>query len=65
MIVLDMDSSVSETHGGQEGSACNGHFGCTCHHPLYVLTSSATWGGSRFGPATCTAPMAGARCWRP
>lgn len=29
-IVLDIDSSVSETHGGQEGSAYNGHFDCTC-----------------------------------
>ena len=26
-IVLDMDSSVSRTHGDQEGSAYNGHFG--------------------------------------
>src|SRR5262245_36685841 len=26
-IVLDMDSSVSETHGHQQGSAFNGHFG--------------------------------------
>jgi len=36
-IVLDMDSSVSETHGTQEGSAYNGHFGCTCYHPLFVF----------------------------
>jgi len=36
-IVLDMDSSVSETHGAQEGSDCNGHFGCTCYHPLFVF----------------------------
>jgi hypothetical protein len=28
-IVLDMDSSVSPTHGEQEGTAYNGHFGCT------------------------------------
>src|SRR4051812_39867092 len=34
-IVLDMDSSVSPTYGGQEGSAYNGHFGCTCYHPLF------------------------------
>jgi hypothetical protein len=37
MIVLDLDSSVSETHGGQEGRAYNGHFGCTCYHPLFVF----------------------------
>jgi hypothetical protein len=36
-IVLDMDSSESETHGAQEGSAYNGHFGCTCYHPLFVF----------------------------
>jgi hypothetical protein len=36
-IVLDMDSSVSETRGAQEGSAYNGHFACTCYHPLFVF----------------------------
>ena len=36
-VVLDMDSSVSETHGVQEGSAYNGHFACTCYHPLFVF----------------------------
>jgi hypothetical protein len=37
MIVLDMDSSESPTYGTQEGSAYNGHFGCTCYHPLFVF----------------------------
>jgi hypothetical protein len=36
-LVLDMDSSVSETCGQQQGSAFNGHFGCTCYHPLFVF----------------------------
>ena len=36
-IILDMDSSESPTHGEQEGSAYNGHFGCTCYHPLFVF----------------------------
>ncbi len=36
-IILDMDSSVSETFGEQEGSAYNGHFGCTCYHPLFCF----------------------------
>lgn len=36
-IVLDIDSSVSQTHGAQEGSAYNGQFGCTCYHPLFVF----------------------------
>jgi hypothetical protein len=30
-VMLDMDSSVSPTLGDQEGSAYNGHFGCTCY----------------------------------
>jgi hypothetical protein len=34
IVVLDMDSSESPTYGEQEGSAYNGHFGCTCYHPL-------------------------------
>jgi hypothetical protein len=37
MIVFDMDSSESPTYGEQEGSAYNGHFGCTCYHPLFVF----------------------------
>jgi hypothetical protein len=32
-----MDSSVSPTHGDQEGSIWNGHFACTCYHPLFVF----------------------------
>ena len=36
-IILDMDSSESPTHGQQEGSAYNGHFGCTCYHPLFLF----------------------------
>jgi len=36
-VVLDMDSSVSPTYGEQEGTAYNGHFGCTCYHPLFVF----------------------------
>jgi len=30
MFVLDMDSNESPTYGEQEGSAYDGHFGCTC-----------------------------------
>jgi len=36
-IVLDMDSSVSPTHGEQENSVWNGHYACTCYHPLFVF----------------------------
>jgi hypothetical protein len=36
-LVLDLDSSVSETYGQQEGTAYNGHFGCECYHPLFLF----------------------------
>jgi hypothetical protein len=36
IVELDMDSSESPTYGEQEGSTYNGHFGCTCYHPLFV-----------------------------
>jgi hypothetical protein len=36
-IILDLDSSVSETYGQQEGSAYNGYFECTCYHPLFCF----------------------------
>ena len=36
-LILDMDSSESPTHGRQEGSAWNGHFECTCYHPLFCF----------------------------
>lgn len=34
-IILDLDSSVSETHGRQEGLAYNGYSKCNCYHPLF------------------------------
>jgi len=37
VVILDMDSSESPTYGEQEGSAYNGHFACTCYHPLFVF----------------------------
>ena len=36
-IVPYMDSSVSPTHGEQEMSVWNGHYECTCYHPLFVF----------------------------
>jgi hypothetical protein len=36
-IILDLDSSVSETYGEQEGSAYNGYFGCECYHPIFCF----------------------------
>lgn len=37
IVVLDMALSVSPTYGKQEGTAYNGHFGCTCYQPLFVF----------------------------
>ncbi len=36
-ITPDMGGSVGPRHGAQENTAWNGHFGCMCHHPLFVL----------------------------
>ena len=35
-LILDLDSSVSETYGKQEGTGYNGHFECNCYHPLFL-----------------------------
>ena len=36
-LILDLDSSVSETYGQQEGSAYNGYFRCECYHPVFCF----------------------------
>ena len=36
-LILNLDSSVSETYGQHEGLAYNGHFECTCYHPLFLF----------------------------
>ena len=35
--LLERPSSVSPTHGAQENSVWNGHYACTCYHPLFVF----------------------------
>ena len=61
-LILDVDSSVSETYGRQEGSAYNGHFECTCYHPIFCfnhMTRQAPQNGSRCDdPRGCPAPTA-------
>jgi hypothetical protein len=51
--VLDMDGSVSETHGAQEGSAYNGHFGCTCYHPSCADATPAPAPAARANRRRC------------
>ncbi len=36
-LILDLDSSVSETHGQQQGTAYNGYFERMCYHPLVLF----------------------------
>jgi len=49
-IILDMDSSESPVHGEQEGSAYNGHFGCSCYHPLFCLNQFGDCEGAMLRP---------------
>ena len=49
-IILDMDSSASPVHGEQEASAYNGHFGCTCYHPLFCFNQFGDCEGSMLRP---------------
>ena len=36
-LILDLDSSVSETYGQQEGSAYNGYLRCECDHSVFCF----------------------------
>jgi hypothetical protein len=49
-IILDMDSSESPVHGGQEGSAYNGHFCSRCYHPLFVFNQYGDCEGATLRP---------------
>ena len=49
-IILDMDSSASPVHGEQEASGYNGHFGCTCYHPLFCFNQFGDCEGSMLRP---------------
>lgn len=59
-VVLDMDSSVSPTHGEQEGTAYNGHFACTCYHPLFLFNQFGDLERSALRPGN----VASAHGWR-
>jgi hypothetical protein len=61
--VLDMDSSESPTYGEQEGSAYNGHFGCTCYHPLFVLNQLGDLERCALRPRNVHSAMVGEECW--
>jgi hypothetical protein len=59
VIVLDTDSNESPAYGDQEGSAYNGHLGCTCYHHCSCSTSSAMLSGALCDLVTSVALMAG------
>ena len=40
----------SLVHGEQEASAYNGHFGCTCYHPLFCFNQFGDCEGSLLRP---------------
>jgi len=49
-VILDMDSSESPVHGGQEGSAYNGHFRSRCYHPLFCFNQYGDCEGAMLRP---------------
>ena len=59
-LILDMDSSVSETYGKQEGSMYNGHFGCDCYHPLFIFNQDGDVEWAKLRPGN----VASANDWR-
>jgi hypothetical protein len=64
-VVLDMDSSVSPTHGKQELSVWNSGTAITNASaiiPCSCSTSSAIWSAAPSAPAMFTAPMNGRAC---
>jgi len=58
-VIIDMDSSVSPTHGEQENSVWNGHYGCTCYHPLFVFNQFGDLERCALRPGN----VHGADCW--
>ena len=59
MIILDMDSCVSPTHGEQDSkhNRLQRSLGCSCYHPLFVFNQFGDLERCALRPATFTAPM--------
>ena len=58
-----MDSSESPTYGEHEGSAFNGHFGCTSYHPLFVFNQFGDVERCALRPGNVHSAADCARCW--
>jgi hypothetical protein len=52
-LILDLDSSIAETHGEQQGSAYNGYFECMCYHPLFLFNQYGTGRAAAREPQQC------------
>ncbi len=63
IIVLDMDSSESPTHGDQEAPPTTGTLAARVTTRSFASTSSATWSVASCAPATSTAPRIGGWFW--
>ena len=57
-----MDSSKSPVHGEQERAAYNGHFGCTCYHPIFVFNQFGDCEGAMLRPGNVHSATTGGRC---
>ncbi len=55
-LILDMDSSVSETYGDQERIAYNGHFACECYHPLFLFNQDGDVEYAKLRPGNVASP---------
>src|SRR4051812_45133740 len=62
-IALDMDSSESPAYGEQKAAPTTAILAAPATIRCLCSTSSAMSSGAPCGRATCTALMAGARCW--
>ena len=58
-LILDLDSSVSETHGEQQGSAYKGYFECLCYHPLFLFNQYGDLERAMLRRGTTIAPSSG------
>jgi len=61
-LILEVDRSVSESYGEQEGTAYNGRFERTGTTHGFCPTSWATWNTPCFAAATSAAPNLGDAC---
>jgi len=72
-LIIDLDSTVDQAHGKQEGVAYNGHFAKNCFHPLFCFSSEGDCLAAKLRPGNVHSadgalefikPIVGRyRCW--